>query len=140
VGSGVNADSGLRLELSGLGDKPSSLEAYSRGGEAGMPGTEEKTGEIPRDKRRGKLRSSNPSGDFSKAPRCGARNRRGTPCQCPAMRNGRCRLHGGLSTGPKTREGLERIRQAATKHGRYSEQAGRNNGSIENSCAVFAPS
>lgn len=27
-------------------------------------------------------------------------------CQCPAMRNGRCGLHGGLSTGPKTLEGI----------------------------------
>ena len=34
------------------------------------------------------------------APRCGARNRAGTPCQCPAMRDRkRCRLHGGKSTG-----------------------------------------
>ena len=32
-------------------------------------------------------------------------------------------LHGGLSTGPKTLEGIERIRQAVTKHGRYSKQA-----------------
>jgi hypothetical protein len=39
------------------------------------------------------------------------------------MRNGRCRLHGGLSTGPKTPEGIERIRCAATKHGRYSAKA-----------------
>ena len=88
-----------------------------------MPGTDEKNDEIPRDKRRGKLRNGNPSGDFSKAKRCGARNRRGTACQCPAMRNGRCRLHGGLSTGPKTREGLERIRRAVTKHGMCSKEA-----------------
>jgi len=27
----------------------------------------------------------------------------------------------GLSTGPKTREGIERIRRAVTKHGKYSE-------------------
>jgi hypothetical protein len=45
------------------------------------------------------------------------KTRRGTPCQCPAMENGRCRLHGGLSTGPKTREGIEPIRQAQWKHG-----------------------
>ena len=54
-----------------------------------------------------------PRGDFAKAPRC----------QCPAMANGRCRLHGGLSTGPKTAEGIERIRRAATKHGYYSKAA-----------------
>jgi hypothetical protein len=38
------------------------------------------------------------------------------------MKNGRCRLHGGLSTGPQTAEGLERIRKAVTKHGRYSQR------------------
>jgi hypothetical protein len=32
-------------------------------------------------------------------PRCGARTRSGRPCRCPAMRNGRCRIHGGLSPG-----------------------------------------
>jgi hypothetical protein len=82
-----------------------------------------KTDETPHEKRRGMLRNANPSGDFSKAPRCGAKNRRGTPCQCPAMANGRCRLHGGLSTGPKTPEGIERIRRAVTKHGMYSRAA-----------------
>jgi hypothetical protein len=29
-------------------------------------------------------------------------------------------MHGGASTGPKTTEGIERIRAARTKHGRYS--------------------
>jgi hypothetical protein len=29
-------------------------------------------------------------------------------------------MHGGSSTGPKTAEGLERIRAARTIHGRYS--------------------
>lgn len=33
------------------------------------------------------------------APRCGAKTRRGTVCKSPAMPNGRCRLHGGLSPG-----------------------------------------
>ena len=73
--------------------------------------------------RRGRLKNGNPPGDFSKAPRCGAKTRRGTACQCPAMRNGRCRLHGGLSTGPRTAEGIERIRRANLKHGRYTKQA-----------------
>jgi hypothetical protein len=78
---------------------------------------------IPHEKRRGMLRNANRSGDFSMAARCGAKNRRGAPCRCPAMPNGRCRLHGGLSTGPKTPAGVERIRQAVMKHGRYSKQA-----------------
>jgi hypothetical protein len=38
----------------------------------------------------------------------------GSECQCPAMINGRCRLHGGLSTGPKTESGLRRLQQALT--------------------------
>ena len=38
------------------------------------------------------------------------------------MRNGRCRLHGGKSTGPRTAEGLERMRRANTKHGSYSAE------------------
>jgi hypothetical protein len=31
--------------------------------------------------------------------RCGARTRRGSRCQSPAMPNGRCRMHGGSSPG-----------------------------------------
>ncbi|HIA03093.1 MAG TPA: hypothetical protein EYN66_14505 [Myxococcales bacterium] len=55
--------------------------------------------------------------------RCGAKTRAGHPCGRYAMPNGRCRLHGGLSTGPKTPEGLERSRKANWKHGRNSKQA-----------------
>ena len=72
---------------------------------------------------RGWLKNGNPGGDLTKAARCEAKTRRGVPCQCPAMSNGRCRLHGGKSTGPKTTEGIERIRRAVTKHGRYSKAA-----------------
>lgn len=58
------------------------------------------------------------------APRCGARTRAGTACNAPAMANKvRCRLHGGLSTGPRTFEGRERIREANTKDGRYSAES-----------------
>jgi hypothetical protein len=34
----------------------------------------------------------------------------------------RCRMHGGTSTGPRTSEGLERMRRANTRHGIYSEE------------------
>ena len=59
------------------------------------------------------------------APRCGARRKFDDgACQQPAMRNGRrCRLHGGMSTGPRTPEGLERSRTARLKHGFYSAEA-----------------
>ena len=52
--------------------------------------------------RRGRLNNGNPPGDFLAAPRCGAATRAGHACAQPAMRNGRCRLHGGKSTGPRT--------------------------------------
>lgn len=58
-------------------------------------------------------------GDPNAAPRCGAKTRQGGSCRQPAMQNGRCRLHGGKSTGPRTAEGLERLRAARTKHGSY---------------------
>jgi hypothetical protein len=51
--------------------------------------------------------------------KCGARNRAGNPCGNKPLPNGRCRFHGGLSTGPRTAEGIERIRAARTKHGAY---------------------
>jgi hypothetical protein len=58
------------------------------------------------------------------AARCGARSKRtGKPCQGAAMPNGRCKLHGGKSTGPRTPEGLERSRRANWKHGHFSREA-----------------
>ena len=49
--------------------------------------------------------------------RCGAQTRKGARCQSPAMPNGRCRMHGGKSTGaPKGNKN-------AWKHGHYSEVA-----------------
>ena len=47
----------------------------------------------PHAPRRGRLKNGNPSGDVSKAARCG-------------VRNGRCRMHGGKCTGPRTAAGL----------------------------------
>ena len=68
------------------------------------------------------LKNGNQQGDPMNAPRCGARTRMGTPCKSPAMKNGRCRMHGGKSTGPRTPEGLERSRKANFKHGLYSAE------------------
>lgn len=78
----------------------------------------------PLAKRRGWLKNGNPPGDLSTAARCGARTKRAhQPCRAPAMRNGRCRLHGGASTGPRTAAGLERARKARWKHGWHSKAA-----------------
>jgi hypothetical protein len=49
--------------------------------------------------------------------RCGARNRAGNPCRRHPMPNGRCNLHGGKSTGPRTVEGKARHRASVTTHG-----------------------
>ena len=47
--------------------------------------------------------------------RCGAYARStGAPCRAKALPNGRCKLHGGLSTGPKTIEGRRAV-GAATR-------------------------
>ena len=40
------------------------------------------------------------------SPRCGAKTRGGHSCKSPAMKNGRCRMHGGKSLSGKN-------------HGRY---------------------
>jgi len=54
---------------------------------------------------------------------CFARTRDGRNCQKYVMKNKkRCRLHGGLSTGPKTAEGKARIAAAHWKHGRRSKK------------------
>ena len=54
--------------------------------------------------------------------RCLAKTRRGTACQRAAYKhNGRCALHGGRSTGPKTQRGLQRISEANLKHGRQTK-------------------
>src|SRR5262249_23040191 len=51
------------------------------------------------------------------ARQCGARTRLGNPCRSPAMANGRCRMHGGMSPGaPKGNKN-------ALKHGRYTAEA-----------------
>jgi hypothetical protein len=65
----------------------------------------------------GRLRNGNPPGDLRLAPRCGARTRSGCACRQPAMKNGRCRLHGGKSTGPRTADGRARARKAHLRHG-----------------------
>ena len=63
-----------------------------------------------------KLEAREPQAQRHKRPRCGARTRTGKPCQAPVVwdhqldrpKNGRCKLHGGLSTGPKTLQGQHR--------------------------------
>ncbi len=59
----------------------------------------------------------------SQRPVCGAKTRKGQPCQMRVVwdeesnqpRNGRCRLHGGPTTGPRRPEGRKRIPHASRK-------------------------
>ncbi len=57
--------------------------------------------------------------------KCSAKSKRtGKGCMAPAMRGKKnCRFHGGASTGPRTAEGIERIRQAQLKHGERTKEA-----------------
>jgi hypothetical protein len=58
---------------------------------------------------------------LNQSPRCGARNRRGTSCQSPAMKGrARCRFHGGAE-----QSGGQPGNRNALKHGRYSAEADR---------------
>ena len=58
---------------------------------------------------------------------CGAKTRIGTPCQAPPVwnkendkaKNGRCKLHGGLSIGPKTEAGKNVIRISNKKRSKH---------------------
>ena len=56
---------------------------------------------------------------------CGARarQRNGLPCRQPSMKNGRCRLHGGKSTGPKTAQGKLNSARSNYKNGLFTNEA-----------------
>ena len=54
---------------------------------------------------------------------CGAFARStGQPCKAKALANGRCKNHGGMSTGPKTMQGRQAVSRA-TKQRMASGQA-----------------
>jgi hypothetical protein len=56
--------------------------------------------------------------------RCGAKTRAGGQCQKAALRGKcRCRLHGGLSTGPRTEAGRAAVAAAQFRHGLRSAVA-----------------
>lgn len=51
---------------------------------------------------------------------CGAKTRSGASCRNIPMRNGRCRLHGGKSTGPRNPSKLQGNRNAAGNKARLT--------------------
>lgn len=56
---------------------------------------------------------------------CGAKSKRnnGAGCRQPAMANGKCRLHGGKSTGPRSKQGRRRCGKSNFRHGAYTKKA-----------------
>ena len=80
-------------------------------------------------------------------PRCGAKRKRdGRPCMAPvvwndvlnAPRNGRCRMHGGASTGPKTAEGRARALANLVQFRDSPENIGARRGSRGRKPGAFA--
>lgn len=65
------------------------------------------------------------AGGRIKCHRCQARSSHSKKqCAKPALKNKRvCSTHGGLSTGPKTQEGIKRIQSAHWKHGNETKVA-----------------
>ena len=60
--------------------------------------------------------------EFHPLIECNAKTRAGSLCQrAGSPKNGRCHLHGGKSTGPRTDEGRARIAAAQFKHGKRSK-------------------
>jgi len=66
------------------------------------------------------LFANSPKHRKSERGTCNAKTRKNTRCQAPPVWNdfsdsavnGRCKLHGGLSTGPKTEAGRNAIRES----------------------------
>lgn len=59
------------------------------------------------------------TGPMRQSPRCGAKTRRGTPCEAPAVSGkARCRMHGGARGS-----GAPKGNQNALKHGDYTREA-----------------
>lgn len=88
----------------------------------GGGGDNSKVVDEPHAKRQEQPQNSHKTANLSMASRCRAKTRKGGLCMSPGMRNGRCRMHGGASTGPRTPEGLERSRKSRLVHGAYSKE------------------
>lgn len=75
------------------------------------------------------LFANDPNTPRKKRGTCNAKTRRNTLCQAPPVWNkntdkpvnGRCKLHGGKSTGPKTEAGREAIRQSNRRRAKLKQ-------------------
>jgi len=50
------------------------------------------------------------------------KTRKGTACLCEPLKNGRCKFHGGLSTGPNTPEGRAKIAEIQRERHRKTRE------------------
>jgi hypothetical protein len=66
------------------------------------------------------------------AKRCGAKTRSTHPCKSPAMPNGRCRMHGGKSTGAPCGAAHGRY-----KHGRCTNEVKQKKRETLQLCKLF---
>src|SRR5947209_700216 len=83
------------------------------------------------DPQTGRLKYSSLTSPRARRPQCTAKTREGRQCRARAVwdeehnrpRNSKCRVHGGLSTGPRTAEGKARIAEAQRERWRAYRQA-----------------
>ncbi len=75
------------------------------------------------------LWANDPKKPRKKRGTCDAKTRKNTLCQAPPVwdknkdeaKNGRCKLHGGLSTGARTEKGREAIRESNRRRAKMKE-------------------
>lgn len=78
---------------------------------------ENKNQKRPQGRRLGRLKNGNHPCDIWSLPKCSANSKStGEQCKQPAMKNGKCRFHGGKSTG------ASKGNQNALKHGYYAAE------------------
>ena len=114
---GLNFDFAELDELLGLGDLPDlPLD---------LPAIRSRDpGESPKNART-RVVGSGGEGARKSKPVCGAKTRKGTLCKAPGNgKGGRCKLHGGMSTGPRTPEG--KTRSLAALRSRHARRRSNN--------------
>ena len=119
LNSGQQAGSHLHDAFGGL--EPASRQRPAKGHGRARPRPRRRAGNCRRSRAGVGWPKENPMQEQSPmhlTPRCGARTRSGSPCRSPAMPNGRCRMHGGLSPGAPKGE-----RNGNYRHGRFTSEA-----------------
>ena len=104
-----------------VGSGSQAVVAAEVGGGRGRGGGMSRRPDEPHAKRRGQLKNGNPSGDFSRVTRCGARTRHGGPDGNPRCPTAVVGCTAGKVPARATTAGLERSRRAR-RHVVYSQE------------------